>query len=219
MERRELAIFDLDDTLISGQSHKWLMLFLRRKKLFSFAEYLSLFAWFFLYKARIVNNVETVMEKAYKFLKDHTREEINSLLEEFFDNDLKKRFYDKTINIINNSRKHGQQTLLLSNAPKILLNIIAGHLGIDYYIGTEVEEKNGIYTGKILKFMYGAKRVDEITQFCDRRNILLKDCFLYTDHYSDIPLLKIVGQPVAVNPDSKLAAFAKKMNFPIIITQ
>ena len=83
-----------------------------------------------------------------------------------------------------------------------------------------VTEKNAvtIYTGEVEnRFVYGQGKADLITKITREYDWDLNNSYAYTDHYTDSPLLSLVSNPRAVNPDKKLIAEAKLRHWPILI--
>ena len=83
-------------------------------------------------------------------------------------------------------------------------------------MATEIEIKNGIYTGIIKELPIGKNRIKVIRKYCNKYNIDLSKSYAYSDHFSDIPLLESVGNAIATKPDSKLKAYALKKGWKII---
>jgi len=85
-----------------------------------------------------------------------------------------------------------------------------------YVIATKPAIREGVFTGRIQgNMMYGEKKARAIKKLARKKGWDLKECYAYSDHHSDLPLLKSVGHPVAVNPDRILARKAHAYNWPI----
>lgn len=116
MHKQEAVFFDVDDTLIRGQSQKLFINFLWRKKLVSSLFYLRLMFWFVLYRLHIINDPSTVATYAFSFLKDVPRETLKEYVDLFFDQVLINMFYMDALSIIKEHQKDGRQIFLVSNA-------------------------------------------------------------------------------------------------------
>jgi HAD superfamily hydrolase (TIGR01490 family) len=94
--------------------------------------------------------------------------------------------------------------------------VIAQELGLTGAIGTKVERKNGILTGKLVGTpIHGAEKRRAIKALAKDRSLSLKRSYAYSDSQNDLPMLTAVGHPVAVNPDKILTRYAKAADWPI----
>src|SRR6476661_5590381 len=91
------------------------------------------------------------------------------------------------------------------------------HLGMDDFKGNCMEFVNGYSTGRIIPpVMASATKAQWIREYAERENINLSDSYAYSDSISDLPMLSIVGHPVAVNPDIRLKQTALQHDWPIL---
>jgi phosphoserine phosphatase len=85
-------------------------------------------------------------------------------------------------------------------------------------IGTVGEVDNGVYTGRLAgPFCYGEGKAEAISSLAAERNIDLATSWSYSDSMSDVPMMELVGNAVAVNPDAQLAALARSRGWPVVI--
>lgn len=211
-----LVVFDLDNTLINGQSQYYLLLYSVKRKRINFIDALFVFIWFFLYKLNLVKDPRGALSYAYrKMLRGKRTEEIEAFLSDFCDQVLFKKINQKTIERLKQHQKRSDRIILMSNALKPLAKIMANFFGIRETLATEPQEENGYYTGKINnEIVYGGNKEKLIKQFVNINEF--SDSYVYADHFSDLPLFKLVKFPVAVNPDKKLLKYAKAHNWEII---
>jgi phosphoserine phosphatase len=89
---------------------------------------------------------------------------------------------------------------------------------MDFCLCTELEvDQHGLYTGKTIgPPCFGKNKVMFAKSLCDKLSITLESCTFYSDSASDLPLLNLVGSPVAVNPDPHLRARAQMKKWPIV---
>jgi putative phosphoserine phosphatase / 1-acylglycerol-3-phosphate O-acyltransferase len=213
----ELVIFDLDGVIINGQSQQIFLNYLFRKKIVGLFFYLKILFWFVLYKMGLVKNPKKIMEYAFAFLKSKKTEDVEIMAGRFFDENLKKFIFPEIVDIINKHKLSGRELLIVSNAADFIVKKTAGFLGIKNYVGTKLEIVNGIFTGRISgDITYGKNKVKFAEDFIKKNNLDLKNSFAYADHISDLDLLLIVKNPVAVNPDRALFLEAKKRNWRIL---
>jgi len=106
----------------------------------------------------------------------------------------------------------GRPTFIVSAAGNDVVGSLAGVLGMDGGIGTRYEvDGDGNFTGRLDgPFVYGPGKVEAMREFADQHEIDLNASFAYSDSISDLPMLRAVGNPVAVNPDPPLAAIARE---------
>lgn len=214
---KKIVIFDIDDTLVKGQSQKLFLDFLYKNNYISLFYYLKISLWFLVYKLGFITNPRPVMEYAFGFLKNKSQNEINMISDIFFQNILKKRFYSKTIDILNEHRKNGASIILISNAVDVLVKRISDFLGVDTFFCTKLEIFNGKYTSKIDgEIMYASNKLETIRKYIIKNDFSDYDMWFYTDHESDTPLLLEATHPNVVNPTNKLKKIATIKKWPII---
>jgi HAD superfamily hydrolase (TIGR01490 family) len=111
----------------------------------------------------------------------------------------------------------GRDTFIVSASPIEIIGEFAEAVGMTGAIGTVAEIADGRYTGELAEpFCYGDGKADAITKLAAQRGYDLRLSYGYTDSISDLPMLEIVGHPVAVNPDHGLASVAYQRGWPII---
>ncbi|HTK32931.1 MAG TPA: HAD-IB family hydrolase [Candidatus Paceibacterota bacterium] len=214
---KKLVIFDVDNTIVDGQSQRLLLSYLFRQKKVSIYYYVSVLLWFIAYKLRIVHNPRKVISFAYSFLKGKSREEVDELLGDFFEKMLKVHIFPEALKAIKEHKDVHDQVIIISNAPSIVVKPLAAYLGIETYFCTQLEiAQNGLYTGAVLgDIMYGDNKRDAVIHFGEQNGFDLSQAYAYGDHISDISVLESVGHPIAVNPDALLKALALKKGWEI----
>ncbi len=91
------------------------------------------------------------------------------------------------------------------------------HLGIDDYVANRLEFVNGYATGRVLPpVMASATKAKWIREYAEREDINLSESYAYSDSISDLPMLSIVGHPVAVCPDFRLKQTALQHDWAIL---
>jgi HAD superfamily hydrolase (TIGR01490 family) len=112
----------------------------------------------------------------------------------------------------------GRETWIVSASPQGLVDPLAAALGMTGAIGTRGEVADGRYTGRLDgPFIYGAGKAQAIEKLASDRGYDLKLSYAYSDSVSDLPMMELVGHPVAVNPDSELNRIAHEQGWPIVI--
>jgi HAD superfamily hydrolase (TIGR01490 family) len=115
---------------------------------------------------------------------------------------------------IREHRAAGHRTILITAAAEIFVRPLAPLF--DIVIGCELEERDGRYTGFMSSPpLVGEARAAWLKRYALQEGIDLKHSYAYADSYSDLPLLRAVGDPVAVSPDSALYRYARRRRWPI----
>jgi HAD superfamily hydrolase (TIGR01490 family) len=115
-------------------------------------------------------------------------------------------------------RHAGRATYIVSASPIELVDPLAKALGMTAGIGTRSRVVDGAYTGELDgPFCYGDGKVEAMQQLARWEGLDLAQCWAYSDSASDLPMLRAVGHPVAVNPDARLAREANRNGWPIVI--
>ena len=104
----------------------------------------------------------------------------------------------------------GQRVWLVTAAPIEIAQIIARRLGLTGAMGTVAEHVDGVYTGRLVgDMLHGPAKAEAIKALAAREGLDLRRCSAYSDSSNDLPMLELVGDPCAINPDAKLRAHAR----------
>jgi HAD superfamily hydrolase (TIGR01490 family) len=120
--------------------------------------------------------------------------------------------------LINLHHEAGRDTWIVSAAPHEIVEPLARSLGMTGAIGTRGKVVAGHYTGELDgPFVYGAGKVDAIEKIAADFGYDLERSYAYSDSISDLPMMELVGHPVAVNPDSELDSVSHERGWPVVI--
>ena len=122
----------------------------------------------------------------------------------------------KTLSKIANHIAKGHKVVIISAATSYQIEPVAKALGIKEVYATEMEIHNGKFTGRVSEMCWGEGKARAARKFAKKKKIDLSKSYFYTDSIDDYPLMKIVGKPVATNPDQKLSQMAFENNWPIL---
>ena len=216
-----LAIFDLDNTLLDGDSdYNWAQ-FLIKEGLVDKKSHDAFNKKFYDdYNAGKLDIYE-FCEFQFKFFKDNSRDFTDKLLKHYVAEYAKPMITDKARNLVKQHKANGDVLLIITATNSYITKPIANLIGINNHIGTDLEEINGEFTGKakgIPSFREG--KVERLNLWLKEQKLTFgnfEKTFFYSDSQNDIPLLKIVTNPVATNPDEILQKEAIKNKWPIII--
>jgi HAD superfamily hydrolase (TIGR01490 family) len=213
------AFFDVDNTLMQGASIFHLARGLHRRKFFTTREIAGA-AWKQAYFRVVgVEDPEHVAEtraSALSFIAGHTVTELEELGEEIFDEGMAHRIWPGTRALAQMHLDRGQRVWLVTAAPIEIASIIARRLGLTGAMGTVAEHVDGVYTGRLVgDMLHGPAKAEAIKALAAREGLDLALCSAYSDSSNDLPMLSLVGDPVAINPDARLRAHAKSHGWRI----
>jgi HAD superfamily hydrolase (TIGR01490 family) len=210
-----LTIFDVDRTLIDGQTQRLFLKLMRQYDMVSHEDYSWILEWFSAYNMGLVKETEQVRSQAYKLLKDVCVEKIGQIIDQNFTLFTDKIYNDALEQVKMHTHK-GDKLILLSGSISLIIERIAKFLNIDDVIATELDIDNGLFTGKIRgKAAYGHGKLEKLLVFIATRFPTVEKTYFYTDNFSDLPVLEYVTHPVCVNPDKFLSSFALEREWTI----
>lgn len=157
----------------------------------------------------------TFNELLYDAYQGMSEDRLLILADEVFENLIRPSIYPGAKDLVATARANGSTVVFISGALDFVLDRLAGCLGADEIIANRLEIKDGKATGKLLKpVVAGPEKARLIRDHAKRHGHDLNDCFAFSDSYSDIPMLSVVGHPAAVNPDQRLSLLAKAYSWP-----
>jgi HAD superfamily hydrolase (TIGR01490 family) len=213
------AFYDLEGTLVRTNLVHTLAFYAKRqqglwqtaRKSVETLAKLPFFGVTDLYSRNVFNEV---FFKSYSGL-SHDR--LRYFSDELFEEVLKPAVYPGTQELIAQGKKIGQRQVVITGALDFTIERLMDYLGIDDYKANHMEFVNGYSTGRIIPpVMASATKAQWIREYAERENISLSDSYSYSDSISDLPMLSIVGHPVAVNPDFRLKQTALQHDWAIL---
>ena len=214
-----LAIFDLDNTLLAGDSdHRWGEFLcdvglteaetFRLKNDAFYADYQS-------GQLDMTAYLDFVLEP----LTGMARSAVRSLQRQFVSECIEPMLLDKAFDLLNEHRIKGDTLLMMTATHAVVAEPVAARLGFEHWLGSGVGIHDDRYTGKAAGspcFQQG--KVDHLADWRSRHPDIADpdDCWFYSDSHNDLPLLSAVGHPVAVDPDDTLRAHAEANHWPIM---
>jgi HAD superfamily hydrolase (TIGR01490 family) len=134
---------------------------------------------------------------------------------EIFDDVLRPSIFPGARALVKRSRDEGRRVVFVSGALDFVIRLLAEYLEADEVIANRLEVKNGFATGKLLKpVVAGPEKARLVRDHARSNGHDLDDCYAFSDSYSDVPMLSVVGHPAAVNPDRRLKLLAKAYSWP-----
>ncbi len=213
------AFFDVDNTVMQGASLFYFARGLHRRKFFTTKEIVRA-AWDQAYFRLIgLEDPEAVInarESALSFIAGHTVEELESLGEEIFEEAMAHRIWPGTRALAQMHLDQGQRVWLVTAAPVEIAKIIAYRLGLTGALGTVAEHVDGVYTGKLVgELLHGDAKAAAVEALSAQEGLDLTRCAAYSDSYNDLPMLSMVGEACAINPDGRLRDHARRHDWRI----
>ncbi len=127
------------------------------------------------------------------------------------------RIYPQMLEAVRWHQDNGRSTYIATAAWKEVVDLLAATLRMDGCVSTVAEVVDGHYTGGLIgPFAYGEGKAQGIRELADREGIDLEASYAYSDSVSDLPMMRVVGHPVAVNPDAGLKAIAREEGWELM---
>jgi len=213
------AFFDVDNTLIRGASIYYFARGLAARNMFGPRD-LARMAWgqvsFRLRGAESADHIDAAREAALTFVAGHKVADIVSLSEDIFDETMADRVWAGTRELALNHLRAGQRVWLVTATPVELATVISQRLGLTGALGTVAESADGVYTGRLVGgLLHGEAKAAAVASLAQREGLDLARCSAYSDSANDLPMLRLVGHPHAVNPDAELRAEARRNDWPV----
>ncbi|MFB6352342.1 MAG: HAD family hydrolase [Bradymonadaceae bacterium] len=159
----------------------------------------------------------TFNEAFYQNYEGFSEDRLVVLGEEVFAKIIRPNIFDGARSLMDRSRKQGHDQILVTGALDCITRPLAEYLGADDYQANRLELKNRTATGRLQKpMMAGANKAQWIRRYAERHDYDLDGCFAYADSSSDVPMLSVVGNPCAVNPDFSLQTTANSYEWPVL---
>jgi HAD superfamily hydrolase (TIGR01490 family) len=212
-----LAIFDLDNTLIGGDSdHLWGE-FLVAEGIVDRTQYEAANQQFYDdYKAGQLDIV-AFLNFSLKPLSLHPTEKLFAWREQFIEEVVKPVMLPAASKLVEKHRSQGDTLLVITATNRFVTAPIVKLLGIDNLLATTPEMVDGRYTGGFNDTpCYREGKVVQLNQWLSNSRETLQGSYFYSDSFNDLPLLKLVDNPIAVDPDEILRKEAEIRHWPII---
>ena len=216
---RAAAFFDLDRTLISGSSAIYFGIAGWRNDLIPLSELVSdgLNAIAFKLFGATDEKSEAVRERILGAVAGHDHADLVAMNEDVIPAILEK-VRPEAKGLLEMHHEAGRDTYIVSASPIEVVEPLASALGMTGAIATRSEIVDGRYTGRLDgPFVYGDGKREAIEKLAAEKGYDLRLSYSYSDSASDLPMLEMVGHPVAVNPDGPLENVAHQRGWPIVI--
>lgn len=218
--KQNLALFDLDNTLLAGDSDYSWSLFLIEQGLLDASSHRARNEQFYQDYKNGNLDIYKFLEFQLKPLSQHSVAFLDTLHLKFMQEVIRPMMTTKAQDLVNKHQAAGDLCLIITATNSFVTKPIAEAYGIEYLIGTDPEMIDGRYTGGVSGVpSFQAGKVIRINQWLADRQQQLSDfetSYFYSDSHNDLPLMKLVTNPVAVDADETLTEYAKAQHWPHI---
>lgn len=213
----QLAIFDLDNTLIAGDSDYLWGEYLCEHGLVDHDGYRERHDQYYQdYRAGRLDILD-FLRFQLKPLADNSLEDLQRWRSDYIETKIRPILLDKAAATIADHRRRGHEMLIITATNRFITEPIAELLGVPQLIASEPEFRDGRYTGEVAGIpSYREGKVERLQQWLASRGAEVEESWFYSDSHNDIPLLEKVDHAVAVDPDEELAAVAAEREWPVI---
>lgn len=213
----KLAIFDLDNTLIAGDSdHLW-GAYLVEQGIVDRAAYEAANDRFFREYRDGTLDIDAYLRFALAPLAANAPEDLWRWRRAFVERMIQPIVLPAARGLVEQHRAQGDFTLILTATNRFVTEPIAALFGVDALLATEPEWRDGRYTGAVTgRPTFREGKVDALLAWLADRDLSLENSVFYSDSHNDLPLLERVREPVAVDPDPQLRAVADARDWPVI---
>lgn len=212
-----LAIFDLDNTLLGGDSDYLWGRFLVEQNIVDAAHYER-------ENQRFYEEYQSGQLDIYEFLRfslrplsEHDRSTLDSWHRQFMKEKIEPIMLPKARELLQKHRDQGHFLLIITATNRFVTGPIAEKLGVDEILATEPQLQNGRYTGEVEGvpcFQQG--KVTRLREWLEKTGYNLNGSWFYSDSHNDLPLLEMVEHPVAVDADDTLREHAELKGWPLL---
>jgi HAD superfamily hydrolase (TIGR01490 family) len=215
----EAAFFDLDKTVIARPSMMAFGLAFHREGLIN-RRALAQGLWTQLFYVRFgagPERLDRIRQSALAITKGWSQDHVSRIVADSLASVLPPITYAGAVELIAEHRAAGRRVYVVSAAPAEIVSPVAAHLGAHEAIATQGRvDARGFYTGEMERYCYGPAKASLIRDIARRDGIDLAASWAYSDSATDLPMLEVVGHPVAVNPDRALLRIATLRGWPTL---
>ncbi len=212
-----LAIFDLDNTLIAGDSdHAWGQFLIDQGEVDP-EIYKLKNDEFYLQYCQSKLNINEYLHFVFEPLAKMNSEKLKTLHQNFMTTCIKPMLLPKAVELLATHRAKGDYLLIITATNSFITGPICTLYKVDDFIASDPEMIDGCLTGKIKGVpAYQEGKTIRLNEWLKHKEISLDNSYAYSDSINDLPLLKMVDNPVVVDGDDKLISYAKTHNWPCI---
>lgn len=212
-----LALFDLDNTLLNGDSdHSWGM-YLADIGVLDAVEQEEMQDYFYQQYLQGELDMQAFLEFQLAPLAKFPQQQLLQWRGNYVDTVVESMIQSGKPDLLEPHRKQGDDIVIITATNDFITRPIADRLGVANLIATTVEVIDGEFSGKSTGIpCYQSGKVDRLNQWLGETNTEFDERYFYSDSINDLPLLQLVDHPIAVTPDDSLRAHAENLHWKII---
>jgi HAD superfamily hydrolase (TIGR01490 family) len=212
-----LALFDLDNTLLDGDSDYLWGCFLVEHGLVDREFYESENQRFYDQYVEGSLDIQEFLRFQLRPLATYRRTQLEDWREQYLASKIEPIVLPKARALLERHRARGDELIIITATNRFITEPIARRLGVVHLIATEAEMIAGEYTGNVAGTpCFQAGKVTRLLAWLQQHQQSLEHSWFYSDSHNDLPLLERVDHPVAVDPDDRLRAHAAQQDWPVI---
>jgi len=212
-----LALFDLDNTLLNGDSdHAWGMYLAdigavdpeeqKKKQDYFYQQYIN-----------GTLDIYEFCEFQFSVLAKTPLSQLQKWHDDYMQKIVEPMIKTGKANLLEKHREAGDDIIIITATNDFVTTPIAKRLRVETLIATQAECVDGKFTGQVKGIpCFQDGKILRLNEWLKQQNKKMSDSYFYSDSINDLPLLEVVDQPIAVTPDDKLRAHALKLDWPII---
>ncbi|HEY0095124.1 MAG TPA: HAD family hydrolase [Archangium sp.] len=212
-----IAFFDLDKTLLAVNSGS---LWIRRELALGHitrVQAMRATLWLARYHMGYVP-MQDALVQAMSHLQGTDEQPIRERTVRFYEELVRSQYRPGALRALEEHRSAGDRLVLLTSSSGYMSELVARDLGLDAILCNRLEvDASGLYTGRPLgEVCFGEGKRSHAQAYASQAGVPLSACAFYTDSYSDLPVLEVVGRPVVVHPDRRLLREALRRGWPVV---
>ncbi len=210
-----IAFFDVDKTILGVNSAAlWVRRQLREGNI-SRLQGLRVSFWVGLYHLGYVD-LESLIDEAVATLRGKSERDVIDQTLRFYREEVEQTVKPQALTAIAAHKARGDLIFLLTSSSNYMSAPLSDTLKVDGFLANRFEANDGIFTGRAVRpLCFGAGKVAHAETVAAKVGVALSECSFYTDSMSDLPMLEVVGEPVAVDPDPRLRRLAVRRGWRI----
>lgn len=213
----DLAIFDLDNTLLAGDSDYLWGRFLVMQGIVDAADYEAANERFLADYRDGTLDIDAFLRFALAPLPQISRQRLARLQQEFLDTEIRPIISADARELLDQHRARGDRLLIITATNRVVTGPIAEELGVPDLLATEVEMHQGHPTGRPTGTpCFREGKITRLREWLNENPLDYRATWFYSDSHNDLPLLEQVTHPVAVDPDPRLKAIAQERGWPVL---
>jgi len=209
------AFFDMDKTLLSENSATLYMRYRYQRGEIGKRDLLRGFGAYIQYKIGMLDIRSWTLDMLVQFSGQSEKQLADEAIA-WVEESVVDTIYPEAARLVEEHLAKAHVVAIVSGATAFVVRPIANRLGIEHILYTRLEVENGLFTGRVIEpICFEEGKIYWLQQFIDEQGIDLAKSYFYTDSITDLPLLDLVGHPVATNPDPLLYRTAVKRRWPV----